>query len=105
MKLSRELEETSTGPHTDMCPEVKDAIEGAIFIANHLKEEDEFNRVSQSRFSLILFCLSVLKSFVVLGQCSNYRLAIKGDIIVNHLKEEDECNSVSQTRFSHNNTD
>ena len=29
-----------------MCPEVKNAIEGAIFIANHLKEEDEFNRVS-----------------------------------------------------------
>ena len=31
---------------SNMCPEVKNAIEGAIFIANHLKEEDEFNRVS-----------------------------------------------------------
>ena len=44
MTLAQELEEDT--PHnTDLSPEVNEAISGAIFIANHLKGEDEFNRV------------------------------------------------------------
>lgn len=45
LKLSKELDEDTSGMESDFCPEVQKAIEGAIFIANHLKEEDEFNRV------------------------------------------------------------
>ena len=47
ISLSRELEDdVHTGLDSDQyCPEVRKAIEGALFIANHLKEEDAFNRV------------------------------------------------------------
>ena len=46
MKMSRSLEEEQrSNLHEQFSPEVADAIEGAIYIANHLKEEDEFNRV------------------------------------------------------------
>ena len=44
MTLAQELEEDT--PHcTDLSPEVNEAVSNAIFIANHLKSEDEFNRV------------------------------------------------------------
>ncbi len=52
MRLSKSLEEDSHFRHNlyeQFSPEVADAIDGAIFIANHLKQEDEFNRVSISR--------------------------------------------------------
>ena len=46
ISLSRELDQsTSPGKHFELQPEVQRAIEGALFIANHLKREDEFNRV------------------------------------------------------------
>ena len=49
MTLSRELDE-STGvgyvPGNDAA--IQDAIDGALYIANHLRQEDEFKRVSWS---------------------------------------------------------
>ena len=46
IKLSRELDEdTAESNSFEFQPEVKRAVEGAIFIANHLKQEDEANRV------------------------------------------------------------
>lgn len=61
MNLSRELEEdTMTMGNSDTSREVQDAIEGALYIANHLKQEDEFNRVR--KLSYILF--AKLKFFI-----------------------------------------
>ena len=45
-KLSRELEKNTMGDDNQFCPEIQKAIDGAIFIANHLKMEDEASRVS-----------------------------------------------------------
>ena len=47
MRLSQSLEHTSVwgNPTTDLCPAVRNAIDGAIFIANHLKDEDVAKRV------------------------------------------------------------
>ena len=48
MKLSKVLDEDTAFKHniySQFSPEVADAIDGAIFIANHLKQEDEANRV------------------------------------------------------------
>lgn len=44
MNLSRELD-TETVHQTGLSPDVEVAVKGAIFIANHLKSEDEYNRV------------------------------------------------------------
>lgn len=46
MNLSKELaEDTRAIRRLDLSIEVQKAIEGALFIANHLKKEDQFQRV------------------------------------------------------------
>ena len=47
INLSRQLDEDLMAVRSSNAnKEIQDAIEGALFIANHLKQEDEFNRVS-----------------------------------------------------------
>jgi nicotinic acetylcholine receptor len=51
IRLSRELDEDTLRSNSfEFRPEVQKAIEGAIFIANHLKQEDEANRVRTITF-------------------------------------------------------
>jgi len=46
MNLTKELhDDTSAIRKLDLSIEVQKAIEGALFIANHLKKEDQFQRV------------------------------------------------------------
>ena len=47
MNLTRELDEdTKAVRRLDLSYEVQKAVEGALYIANHLKKEDQFQRVS-----------------------------------------------------------
>ena len=50
MALSQQLDDAkfSYRAPLDMAPEVQSAISGATYIAQHLKDEDAFNRVSES---------------------------------------------------------
>ena len=49
-RLSRELDEDSLLLRkSQYSHEVQDAIQGALYIANHLKQDDEFNRVGCSQ--------------------------------------------------------
>jgi nicotinic acetylcholine receptor len=72
IKLSKSLDEDihfRNNLYQRFTPEVADAIDGAIFIANHLKQEDEFNRTKEDwkyvalvvdRIFLIIFGLICL---------------------------------------------
>lgn len=48
LALSQQLDDAkiSSRANLDMAPEVQSAISGATYVAQHLKQEDAFNRVS-----------------------------------------------------------